>query len=1317
MCTSCCNLIQQSRHKPKLKKFIQTAPPSPVHLDHHPPALASSVIPVTPNLAYIDTAASHVLLHNKQKQVQSTKHRPLAVKFANGTQASSIGSGILPAGPVTVPVSILDPTNLTHQLLGVAPFTNVGCTAYFDNTTALITKNGHTVLTGFKQPHDTLWTVDLDQLPSNGQANLAIRSQSVQERVNYFQCLFGNRPLSSMVKALTNNYIRDVEGWPTVTPSQYQTHARNIPAIAIGHLQEQRKHIASTRLLPTPSLITPIIDSTPDSERDHNPEVPHIWLRRVDNAIHADAKSLPPLHHDARYLMHFVFNNYHHVEMCSSVDGSDTADAYKKGLEFFESKGHLIDFIRIDNVTSPHLRLLLLRRLMDNKPLKLEYVNVGDHRRNKAEKGIQLMERAFLSTVATMDPSFPQHRRLAIMQQVEITVNHLIPWSPNNLVSAWHGLHGHRYDFNAHPFTIAGCLVSRHIDKSKNQSKGTPKASRAWAVGPALNHYRNYRILAQEGSRNYGIQIENQLDFHLPHHVLLRRLPYHVELAAAIRDLTNVLKKTPPTESTGSPNASELAHLGQSLLQAAQQAHTIFGTPPPLYDTPSFTDPSEVPTTLPPLSFDRPPPPGFPPRAGQPTIRPPASPQRVFPYPPAPLQRVPLTSSTNDTTVDIPPTGVSTAPSVINYPRRSERIFLNSDPAIHPAAPAFSAVPTSMHPHPTFDPTIDAILGKISSNIDLSPTDLAYWHANVLPDFADTNYAEASAFSVVEQILNLNPDGTPLTRSKALRGPDKGVWIAAGIRELCKLFDTGTLRGAHLKDTNGKTPTYYNPVLKEKYKYDGPNGAARLERRVRGSAGGNLLFPTGPTSSNTAEIDVIKTFLNSVVSDNANFCTMDIRDFYLGTDMPTGDEEYMWIDSTHLTDQFIMDYNLQEFVVPFGKSYRILMKICKTIYGLKNAGRLSKNKLDNILLGSGYTENPNVPCLYTHASNGVVFVLVVDDFAVKYNNITGRDHLISTIKQANYELSVDATGSKFVGLTIHYNRNKRYMDISVPGYVKKLLTRFAHRNIRPCESPMVYTAPNYSDPSQSLKLPTDTSADLDAAGVLEAQQIIGCVLWYSRVVDVTTLTAVSKASTSLADKKASINALLDRLLGHLMKFPDNKVRYYASDMIIHSFSDLSYLSESKGRSRAGGVAFFGWHNKPERLNGPVITSSTILDVVVGSVSEGEYGAAYRMARQTAWLRIIAAAFGHEQPGPTTLHVDNSTAVGLANDTLKIARSKAIDMRFHWLRDRVRQGAIRVVYIPGERQLADFFTKALPVWQHLKQMTKFVRTNKADKPIA
>ena len=125
-----------------------------------------------------------------------------------------------------------------------------------------------------------------------------------------------------------------------------------------------------------------------------------------------------------------------------------------------------------------------------------------------------------------------------------------------------------------------------------------------------------------------------------------------------------------------------------------------------------------------------------------------------------------------------------------------------------------------------------------------------------------------------------------------------------------------------------------------------------------GSIGGNLLFPEGPTSANTAETDVIKSFFNSVVSDNANMCTMDIKDFYLGTPLPAGDEEYMRLDAVHFTPKIIADYNLQQFVVPHNQSFRIFMQVCKTIYGLKNAGALSKRKLDNILSYLAYIPTP-----------------------------------------------------------------------------------------------------------------------------------------------------------------------------------------------------------------------------------------------------------------------------------------------------------------------------------------------------------------------
>jgi hypothetical protein len=72
--------------------------------------------------------------------------------------------------------------------------------------------------------------------------------------------------------------------------------------------------------------------------------------------------------------------------------------------------------------------------------------------------------------------------------------------------------------------------------------------------------------------------------------------------------------------------------------------------------------------------------------------------------------------------------------------------------------------------------------------------------------------------------------------------------------------------------------------------------------------------------------------------------------------------------------------------------------------------------------------------------------------------------------------------------------------------------------------------------------------------------------------------------------------------------------------------------------------------------------------------------------------------GHPQP-PTPIFCDNEVAIGLANGSVTLKMSKSLDMRFHWLRDRIQQGHFRVLFIPGAVNIADFFTKALPVIRH------------------
>ena len=158
-------------------------------------------------------------------------------------------------------------------------------------------------------------------------------------------------------------------------------------------------------------------------------------------------------------------------------------------------------------------------------------------------------------------------------------------------------------------------------------------------------------------------------------------------------------------------------------------------------------------------------------------------------------------------------------------------------------------------------------------------------------------------------------------------------------------------------------------------------------------------------------------------------------------------------------------------------------------------------------------------------------------------------------------------------------------------------------------------------------------------------------------------------------------------------------------MILHIHSYASYLSEPKARSRAGGFFYLSDNidvkkpNAPQpKLNGAVHILSTILNNVVASATEAEVGALFHNAQDACMLRNALEFLGHPQPA-TPIQTDNSCAEGIANDTVKQKRSKAIDMRFYWIRDRVKQGQFIVHWKAGRDNLADYFTKHFPASHH------------------
>jgi hypothetical protein len=537
--------------------------------------------------------------------------------------------------------------------------------------------------------------------------------------------------------------------------------------------------------------------------------------------------------------------------------------------------------------------------------------------------------------------------------------------------------------------------------------------------------------------------------------------------------------------------------------------------------------------------------------------------------------------------------------------------------------------------------------------------------------------------------LNLNQDGTTITYKKSHKGPYAAQWAQADADEMERLFKSGTLRPImHCDIPSDKDATYVNPVCSEKVKDDGA-----LQLRTRATIGGDRIDYPYTTTAVTAELESIKILINAMISDNAAFSTIDIEDFYLGTPLPH--PEFIRIPVTFIPDKVIAFYKLQSFL----HKGALFCMVLKTHYGLPQAGALSQQRLFTHLEQHGYHQLFHAPALFRNKDGTIRFALVVDDFAVVWSSAASMQHFIATLRKL-YTVKIDYRGLKYLGIDITINRKHRHVTLSMPGYIAKLLKKVRPDGVKAASTPSVYSPPNYKSTAQTATV--DSSPLASSAQQHELQVVVGTLLYYARTVDPTILTAVHELGSVQSRPTVNDMIKMERLLQYVSSHQHHGIRFHASRMQLQIQSDASYLSRTKARSVAGGMHYLG---STELINGPFYCTSKIISCVVSSAAEAELGAAFMNAQKGAQFRNTLMELGYPQE-PTTILVDNTVAEGLASDTINAKRSKSMDVRFFWLRDRVKKAQFYMSHLKGRWNISDFFTKSLPK-DKFQQFTPYI----------
>jgi hypothetical protein len=428
--------------------------------------------------------------------------------------------------------------------------------------------------------------------------------------------------------------------------------------------------------------------------------------------------------------------------------------------------------------------------------------------------------------------------------------------------------------------------------------------------------------------------------------------------------------------------------------------------------------------------------------------------------------------------------------------------------------------------------------------------------------------------------------------------------------------------------------------------------------------------------------------------------SLDISNFYLMTPMER--YEYVRMNLDDFPEEIIEEYKLRDIARPDGT---VIAECRKCVYSLPQSGILSNKYLEKRLNEYGYYQSNHTNGLWSHESKPIQFALCVDDFGIKYINDEDVEHLKKALVATNpengkpmFEIKEDRTGERFCGLFMDWDYEKREVHISIPGYVEAALKRFKHQKpTKPQNQPYPHNPKQYGSKAQYVE-DEDKSALLGKEDKKFIQEVTGTFLFYARAVDTTMLTALSSLAAEQCNPTERTMEKCKQFLDYAATQEDAVITYRKSDMVLAIHSDASYLSEPKARSRAGGHFFLSENTQDPNDNGAVHTVAKIIKAVMSSAAEAELGGLFINAKTAVPIRKTLEELGHPQP-PTPVQTDNSTACGVVNNEIQPKATKAMDMRFYWLKDREAREQFRIYWRQGKLNRGDYVTKHHPAIHH------------------